>query len=305
MKQQVAVIGEGVIDRFLVDGQARDVIGGSPLNTAVAIKRAGIDVHWWARVSSSAEGRAIWDYAERNEVIKQGAVTIDRPAPIVTIALDEAGIPTYDFALDGAADWEWQESDFQNLTEYGAVQIGSLTTVLEPGATALLQALKSMKLIANPPLISYDPNARPRAAKNETDAERMRARIQELVKLADLVKVSDEDLGWFDATRTPADIAAEWSQLGPQLVVMTRGSEGATAYRAGFKIAQTPGIKVEVVDTVGAGDTFMAWLLAAVLKAGDIPATEQDVASAIERAAKAAAITCSRAGCNPPTTLEL
>lgn len=305
MNFKVAVIGEGVIDRFVESGAARDVIGGSPLNTAVALRRAGADATWWAKVSKSAAGESILNYAIENGVAGAGIHSSELPAPIVTIKIDNAGVPAYEFALDGAADWDWQISDFAALAEYDALQIGSLTAVLEPGSSTLVEVLRGLRQSAKPPLISFDPNARPKAAKDAADADRMRSVITELVQLADLVKVSDEDLQWLEPNTPPADVARRWSESNPALVVMTRGSEGSVAYVAGAEIAQVGGVKVEVVDTVGAGDTFMAWLLNQVLQAGEIPQTKPELEAILAKSARAAAITCSRKGCNPPFANEL
>lgn len=307
MQQRVAVIGEGVIDRFLEPDGPRDVIGGSPLNTAVAMRRAGLASDWWARISLDAEGSRIADYAKLNQVAGPAMTQVPLPTSIVTVELQAGGVPRYGFHLDGAADWSWQPRDFAGLSDYDVVQIGSLTAVLQPGADALLDALKQLRTMSPRPLISYDPNARPKAANDEAQADFMRTRVNALVGLADLVKVSDEDLEWLFPGQAPEASAAAWSNLGPNLVVLTRGSEGSKAYVAGSEIASVPGVQTEVVDTVGAGDTFMAWLVRgiAVDHHNAIPTDELSVAALLARAGAAAAVTCSRKGCNPPTLAEL
>lgn len=307
MVHQVAVIGEGVIDRFLEPAGPRDVIGGSPLNTAVALQRAGVNCDWWGRMSTSVEGDALVDYASRNGVAGSTIVRDDSPATLVTIELNADGVPSYGFHLDGASDWGWTESELDELGRYSVIQIGSLTSVIEPGSTALLHRLKKLRSSSTPPIITFDPNARPKAAKSSEDADRIRARVLELLAIADFVKVSDEDLEWLVPSLDPEASAAHWSTLGPRLVVMTCGAQGSLAFRNGQQLTRVASTNVDVVDTVGAGDTFMAWLLRSIVEdhAGTIPEDVNQVAAMLSSAAKAAAITCSRKGCNPPQRAEV
>jgi fructokinase len=307
MKQQVAVIGEGVIDRFIEPTGVRDVIGGSPLNTAVAMRRAGVDATWWAKVSNSVEGKAIFSYAQQNSVTGPNTSTVEAPAAIVNIELNSAGIPRYDFAIANAADWQWSVEDLEGLSEFIAVQVGSLTSVMEPAASNILRTLNALRTRSEQrPTISYDPNIRPKAADSPEDEKRIKAIVQQLVAVADIVKVSDEDLEWIDTDTPPAETARGWSELeGVQLVVMTRGANGAIAFAGGEEVAEIPGVQVEVVDTVGAGDTFMAWLLKGILDNGSVPKESDHVAAILHKAAKAAAVTCSRSGCNPPLLSEV
>lgn len=306
MNQQVAVIGEGVIDRFFDAVDSRDVIGGSPLNTAVALRRAGIDATWWAKISNTAEGQAILEYAQSNGVAGDGTSIIDAPAAIVGIHLNPEGVPSYDFALENAADWQWQPADFFHLSKYAAVQVGSLTSVIEPGAGHILHALQNLQRLPNRPLISYDPNIRPKAADSAEAARRIRSYVEQHLRVADVVKVSDEDLQWLDSINEPADTARQWSLIpSVQIVVMTRGADGAAAFIDGALVAEVAGIQVEVADTVGAGDTFMAWLLMQILELGKVPTEAPAITLLLTTSAKAAAVTCSRAGCNPPLRSEV
>lgn len=306
MEQQVAVIGEGVIDRFFDAEGFRDVIGGSPLNTAVALRRAGVDATWWAKIANTAEGTAILGYAKNNGVAGEGAVTIDAPASIVGIRLNAEGVPSYDFALDNAADWQWQPQDFAGLAAYAAVQVGSLTSVIEPGAGHIYRALQNLRADTHRPIISYDPNIRPKAADSAEAASRIRDYVQKLLTVADVVKVSDEDLEWLDPNKAPSEMALQWSKTpSVQIVVMTRGANGAAAFVNGKLVAEVAGVKVEVIDTVGAGDTFMAWLLMQILEIGQVPADPTELMAILTLSAKAAAVTCSRAGCNPPLRNEV
>ena len=307
MTARVAVIGEAVIDRFLEPTGSRDVIGGSPLNTAVALKRAGVDVNWWGRMSDGAEGAALIAYANENGVGGDGVHVVSAPATLVTIELNAAGVPTYGFYLDGAADWGWSTQDLAGLHDYDVLQIGSLGAVLEPGSSAILETIRALRSTAKCPLISYDPNARPKAAKDEAEAQRVRGRVEEFIAVADLVKVSDEDLEWLHVGVDPHESARAWSTKGPKLVVMTRGGEGAVAFADGAEVLRVSGVTTSVVDTVGAGDTFMAWLLRAVVAehACVLPTDLGSIEIMLNQAAQAAAITCSRKGCVPPFASEV
>lgn len=305
---KVAVIGEGVIDRFINGDSHTDVIGGSGLNTAVAMKRAGVDAVWFTRLASDTNGIKLSQYARTEGVLADSPIEGLEAASLVKVILQSDGQPTYEFSLEGAVDWNWSESELNQLSnQFAVVQIGSLSAVLDPGADLLRSAVSQLKSGSNPPLITYDPNARPSAAQNGSQAELMRTRIQNMVELADLVKVSDEDLVWLKPGMDPIESARQWSNEGPQLVVLTRGSKGSKAFRHGQEISSIDGEKIDVVDTVGAGDTFMAWLVALIVLKFScaIPTSSEKITSLLSTASKAAAITCSREGCKPPYANEL
>jgi len=146
-------------------------------------------------------------------------------------------------------------------------------------------------------LVSFDPNARPTITP---DLPAVRERVERLVSLSDVVKVSDEDLAWYYPGEAPEDVARRWAASGPLIVAVTLGGEGALGVQVDDveTIYRTPGVPVAVVDTVGAGDTFMGALLDALTRAYELP-------DALVYAARAAAINCTRAGANPPTRAEL
>ncbi len=305
---KVAVIGEGVIDRFIDGSSHRDVIGGSGLNTAVAMRRAGVDATWFTRLATDPNGLKLSQYAHDEGVLSDSPFVGKEPASLVKVILKPDGQPSYEFSLEGAVDWNWNSDELQALANgFDIVQIGSLSAVLDPGADLLLQTIRSFKQSSNPPLVTYDPNARPSAAKDEFQAEQMRSRIQAMVQVSDLVKVSDEDLFWLKPGVDPSESARVWSTQGPKLVVLTLGANGSKAFSEGTEIASVSGEKTNVVDTVGAGDTFMAWLVAQIAHDYDsrIPSNSAEVTSLLQTASKAAAITCSREGCKPPYAGEL
>jgi fructokinase len=218
-----------------------------------------------------------------------------------TARLDPSGAASYEFDL------EWSLPDELALPAHRALHTGSIAAFLPPGGDAVLALVEQQ---AGRTTISYDPNARPRLMGG---AEAARERVERFVAAADVVKVSDEDLTWLAPGADPLDVADAWLASGPSLVVLTRGGEGSAALcRAGR--VEVPAPPVTVVDTVGAGDSFMAALLdrlaatgllgaesAAALRAID-PGT---VAAVLAHAARVAAVTCGRAGADPPTRAEL
>ena len=304
---KIAVIGEGVIDRFISGDTFRDVIGGSGLNTAVAIKRAGADVIWYTRVPNDANGALLQDYANHEDVLPSSPIQADEPAALVRVYIQKDGQPQYEFELEGAADWQWQQDDLKPLKDFEIIQIGSLSAVLEPGSSILLKRLSDLRETSTAPLITYDPNARPSVVKSADDAQLVRNRILDFVRISDLVKVSDEDLMWISQGKAPSEVAREWSNLGPKIVVMTKGAKGASVFVNGEQLIDIPGLEINVKDTVGAGDTFMGWLLAqiATLHKAQLPTKIEDIALVVQTAIRAAAITCTREGCNPPFASEV
>ena len=301
----ITVLGEVVVDRFIKDGQVTDIAGGSAANCALALTKIGDEVKFRARYSNDPTGDFLYQTALANGLDVSQSIRAIEPATVVEIVLSASGIPNYNFHMDGTADWAWTKAELElfPIENSEALVFGSLAAVLEPSFSALKNWIRVAK--NSGVLIAYDPNARPSAVKPE-DADQIRERIINLVKLANVVKVSDEDLTWISTSESPEQTAMNWSQLGPQLVVLTRGEHGAAAYSRGVQIANVPGVKTNVVDTVGAGDTLMAWLVSGLLGIeSQMRFNAASVESVVHRAVKAAAITCSRAGCQPPTHAEL
>lgn len=306
----VTVVGEVVIDRFFhADGSVIDVAGGSSANTAIALQRSGIDTALRARFSIDAAGRALKAHNSAEGLDLDGAPNAQEPASIVEVRLATDGQPSYVFRLTGAADWQWTDAELATPLPPGTqlVHFGSIAAVWQPGAGRMRAWVSSLQ---PRPLISFDPNARPAAASNEAEAQQMRDGIEAWVRIADFVKVSDEDLRWIAPGTSEDEKAASWSEL-TNFVVMTRGADGASVFVDGHRLFDVSGVETDVVDTVGAGDTFMAWLIRGVLLALETQAlTELAHNDALLRdivslAARAAAVTVSRRGCNPPTLADL
>lgn len=304
------IIGEVVMDRFVrADGSFVDVPGGSASNTAIALQRSGVATALRARFSTDAIGRALRTYNTEQSLDLSASPDVAEPASLVVIHVASDGQPVYEFHLTGRADWHWTREDLATPLPAGTelVHVGSLASVVEPGASRIRDWLASL----DPrPLISFDPNARPSAAHSEAEADAMRDAVEAWCKVADFIKVSDEDLRWLSPTDDGAARAASWSQHC-SFVVMTRGARGAALFVEGALAFEVPGEVVDVVDTVGAGDTFMAWLIKGVLEAthgqsfASLAHDTPMLRTIATRAGRAAAINCSRRGCNPPDADEV
>lgn len=302
---KVLVAGEALIDVVRrQDGSVEAHVGGSPLNVAVGLARLGHDTELATHIAGDPYGALIVEHLSRDSVqLTAGSDTAARTSTAqATLAQD--GSASYEFAID----WRLE----QHLSaDFGHFHTGSIAAVLQPGAIQVEQAIRTAREHAT---ISFDPNARPSLMGDPHDA---RAQIEQLIGLSDVVKASDEDIAWLYGEQASLDAVLNlWGQLGPSLAVVTRGPYGARVHlsRTG-EFADVPGASVNVVDTVGAGDSFQAGLVSGLLDAGLLggpdaraalrSATLQDVLPAAERAIACSAITVSRAGANPPRRDEL
>jgi sugar/nucleoside kinase (ribokinase family) len=299
---QVLVVGEALVDIVPdASGQARDLPGGSPANVAITLGRLGRDVTLATTLAQDARGVAVSRWlADSDVVVRAGAPASGRTST-ARVTLDPVGVPSYAFDLA----WDLAEVDVAGAD---VVHVGSVATVLSPGADVVRDAVRRARGHA---VVSLDPNARPALV---ADMPAARDRVEELVALSDVVKASDEDLRWFFPDEDPVEVAARWATWGPGLVVVTRGGDGCTLVRPDGRRGEVPGRAVSVVDTVGAGDTFTGALLDALADMGVHGAGGRDrlrglsdaaLRWAARRAAVAASVTVSRAGANPPTRDEL
>lgn len=299
------VIGESLIDVVHRSvGSAQEYVGGSPANVAVGLARLGHDVTFATMIGDDERGvRIAALFAEEGVVLTEGSVG-RRTTSVATSTLDATGAATYSFDLS----WELNVSPPREGLAH--VHTGSISATVEPGASAVLTALRDARPDAT---ISYDPNARPSLMG---DPHEVRAKIEQLIGLSDVVKASDEDITWLYDGALHSDVLRLWGQLGPALVVMTRGDKGAViGLTTGGELTSVDAPVVEVADTVGAGDSFMAGLVSGLLEAGllgGVQARERlrsaslaDVRPAVDRALACAAITVSRAGANPPRLAEV
>ena len=306
----VAVVGEALMDVVdSGDGATFTAhVGGSPLNVATGLARLEQATAFLGRFSRDGFGRILRSYAERAGVDLVAAPDADEPSTIAVVHLDEQGVASYDFTVDGTADWGWTPTELAQLpASVRMLHLGSLTSWMPPGDAVLGDFVDGLRARGDV-LISYDPNVRPGLLLTP---ERGRPLIEPRVAAAHVVKASSEDLDWLYPGVDHARIATEWLGLGAELVLITNGGEGTTAYREDDEPITRSALKIKLVDTVGAGDAFTSGLLDGLLRAGvqapgDLAGLDADViGQLLERAAVVAGLTCARAGANPLTRAEV
>ena len=305
-RARTLVVGEALVDAVTrPSGDTEEHVGGSPANVAfgLAALEHPVDLATW--IATDERGLRI------EEVCRSRGVALtagSQGAPFTSVAhatLDATGAATYVFDL------EWQVAAVPGLTAYGHVHTGSIAAVLEPGGSQVRETLAVARSLGA--TVSYDPNARPTLMGRPEDARRL---IESSIALADVVKVSDEDIAWLCPDVPVAEVLAAWSALGPALVVMTRGGDGVLVRLSRTGEQQSlPAPAVEVVDTVGAGDSFMAGLVSGLLDAGLLggPAARRalydanlaDILPAVQRALRTGALTVGRAGAHAPVRADL
>jgi fructokinase len=301
----VLVVGESLIDAVERGSEPPELhVGGSPANVAFGLAALEHDVSLATWFGRDDWGRRIADRcAEKGAKVVEGSDGAARTS-VARAVLDASGAATYDF------DITWQLPALSDLDRYGHVHTGSIAAVLEPGGSQTLVTVQQARRSAT---ISYDPNVRPTLMGSPDE---VRPRIEALVALADVVKASDEDIAWLYRDRFVPDVLRHWGLLGASLTVVTRGGEGALyALHHVGSLATCDARGEGLVDTVGAGDSFMAGLLSGLLDAGLLgtpearerlaAATLRDVRPAVERAVTTGGITVSRAGAYSPGRAEL
>ncbi|PZR52118.1 carbohydrate kinase [Xylanimonas oleitrophica] len=304
---RVVVVGEALVDVVPGDdGAPRDLPGGSPANVAVTLGRLGQEPTLVTTLAPDGRGAALREWLAASHVEVVATVPASGRTSTATVVLDAHGGATYEFDLT----WDLPPGALAAAEQADVVHAGSISTVLDPGAATVEAVLRAARGRA---LVSFDPNARPQITP---DVEAVRSRVERLVGLSDLVKVSEEDLGWYHPGADPVDVARAWcrgSGGGPVLVVVTLGADGAVLVR-GDDVVRVPGARAQVVDTIGAGDTFMGALLDALVGQGAAGPRAREVLTGLEEerlaeaasfAARAAAVTVSRPGADPPTRAEI
>ncbi|MCG5431046.1 carbohydrate kinase [Mycobacterium sp. MYCO198283] len=294
---RAVVIGEALIDIVVRgDEQPREHVGGSPLNVAVGLARLGRPVDFLTFIGDDERGRRIASVvSDAGASLVAGSMTADR-TPTARAVLDARGSAGYDF------DIEWRCPDTVDLPPPLLAHTGSIASVLDPGCLAVAALFETYRASAT---LTFDPNVREALVDN---ADQARARIERMVARCDVVKASDEDLRWFAPEFPPERIAAAWLATGPSVVAVTRGERGAFAVcAAGTVDVAAP--SVDVVDTVGAGDAFMAGLIDALWSLDLVGADRRRALAAISTAelrralgaaAVSSALTVARAGADLP-----
>ena len=285
-------------DEPIGDRRYRAIVGGGAANTAKALARLGKRCEFIGGLSSDRFGHMAWMELERDGVGLDLIHESDRPTARAIVDLGADGSPRYSFEVEGSATFAFDESWLPKGVPH-VVHIGKFVTVLEPGSLALMQWVRGIK--SKGAVVLFDPNVR---SAFLPDRSRYREIVEEWVALADLVKASEEDVEWLYPDSDQESVATRWMDLGPELIVLTRGPRGMVGVRRDESVG-VKGVEVDLVDTVGAGDTVGAVLVESILESGLDQLRGEVLAMTLRRAAHAAAITCSRQGAQPPTRSEL
>lgn len=301
------VIGESLVD--IIEAPARGTArqihpGGSPLNVAVGSARLGLPTTLVTHFADDAHGHLIDDHLSSNRV--EAIVGGSFPTSSAVALLDGSGAAGYTFSIH----WDINGASIPALAAVESalhVHTGSIAAVLAPGNKTVRGLVKAARPHAT---VSFDPNCRPAISG---DVEAARQEVEDFVAASDIVKASDEDLRWLYPGRTVEDSLAAWLELGPAMVVLTRGADGPVILTRRGRV-EMPAEAITVADTVGAGDSFMAGLISGLAQLDALGAVNRprlrDLTTAklhalAAYANRAAAITCSRPGANPPTAAEL
>jgi fructokinase len=273
--------------------------GGSPFNVAVTVGRLGFPAGFLGSVSTDFFGGQLLGAMAKSNVDTRYVSRLDRPSTLAFVNLESVE-PEYTFYDIEAAHRFWAPTG-EIEPDVSMLHFGSLSLIDGPAAQQFADLMAREK---GRRILSLDPNIRPTVVRGEEAA--YRARLTAMLGLADLVKISGADFGWLDSHREPAEIASGWLAGGTSLVVVTAGEAGSTAYLPDGRVVHRAGEKITLVDTVGAGDSFMGALLVALDACGvTSPAElaaidEATVEAVLAFATQVSAITCSRAGADPP-----
>jgi fructokinase len=285
---RVWVVGEALIDLLPRDGASIAVVGGGAANTAKALANLEIEVSWIGGISSDEYGKLIEQELESVNLSLANYSSLS--TALAKVSLDGNGSASYEFLLDGTATFDF-DLNWLPQGKPEILHIGTLATIVEPGASNLFDWAKGLKT-----KVVFDPNVRPSVL---SDKSRYRMAFENWAKISSIVKMSNEDLEWLGYSTVNQIL-----ELGPELLVVTHGAEGMTGYTVSGSVS-VPGVNVRVVDTVGAGDTVGAVLVEGLLENGFTSLMGERLFEVLSRAAKAAAVTCSRVGANPPKRAEL
>lgn len=303
--------GEALIDMIPAETAGGETgfvphVGGAVFNTAIALGRLGVETGMLTGVSQDLFGEQLAQALVANHVDTTHVVRADRPTTLAFVEL-RGGHATYTFYDENSAGRMLQLSDLPELhRDVSALYFGGISLACEPAAETYAGLLAGA---CEGRAVMIDPNIRPSFIR---DIDRFRARLESMLALADIVKVSDDDLNWIIPDDAPLEEkVAKLQKTGPSIVVLTRGEAGAHGFLAGRQHVSVPVQKVKVVDTVGAGDTFNAGVLASLsqrdllTKSALAEMDAERFADALNFGSRVAAVTVSRSGANPPWASEL
>ncbi|CRM69425.1 2-dehydro-3-deoxygluconokinase [Pseudomonas sp. 37 R 15] len=308
------VCGEALFDFFSEEDASglaskvnyTSIAGGSPFNVAVGLRRLGIEAGLFGGVSTDFLGRRLVQVLKDEGVSRQFLVEFAAPTTLAMVAVGANGSPHYSFRGEGCADRQLQVAHLPVLgDEIRGLHVGSFSLVVQPIGDTLLALVQRE---SGKRLISLDPNVR---LNPQPDIQLWRDRIAELVKHADLIKVSDEDLHLLYPEQSPESVLQGWLQHRCQLVFLTRGGDGASVFSRRHGTWSQPAVDVVMADTVGAGDTFqaalIAWLTEQQLDSieGLQQLSREQIDAMLGFAIRAAALTCTRTGPDLPHRSQL
>ena len=297
---QVWVTGEVLIDLIPDGSERKPIVGGGPANTAKALSKIGINTQFIDGISSDEYGQMAKDELVASGLKLDYVKYSDKPTCLAIVSLSDSGSASYVFVIENTATFDFNLDWLPNPQSEGPslLHIGTLATVIEPGASVLFEWAQS---VANIAPIVFDPNIRPAVLGDRNEYVK---KVEKWVEISSAVKVSDEDLNWLYPSKAIDEIVNEWLEVGVEIVVVTLGDKGVTAYRKNEQLS-VDAVKVVVADTVGAGDTVGAIFVEAIVNNGLDKLTGEVLNNMLNRAVKAAAITVSRTGANPPSKEEI
>lgn len=285
----VVVVGEALVDIVSTSTGTAEHPGGSPANVAYGLGRLGVPTGFLTCLGTDRHGALVAEHLARAGVGILSGSPRTGPTSTAAATLAPDGSARYSFSIH----WDLPMWDPATLPVPPRVlHTGSIASFLAPGAASVRGLLKQARGTS---LVTYDPNIRPDLLGSQ--AETLTA-FEDLARLADVIKLSDEDAAWLYPRRDPAHVVQELVRRGARLAVVTLGAEGALLAAPGTTV-HLPAVRAVVADTIGAGDSYMAALISGLLAA---PATVEGLG---KMAAAAAAITVGRPGANPPTAAEL
>jgi fructokinase len=301
----IVIGGEALVDLVEDDGSPRAVAGGGPFNTAIAFGRLDVAVGFLGAISRDAHGQMLAQQLADAGVDTSLVRWSDAPTPRAVVHQHGDGKHEFTFDVRGTSLVDLVPEQLPMLpNEAWAVHVGTLGLALDPPAAAY-EAFVDRE--AGRRQIILDPNVRPAIFG---DVVTYRRRFERLANVADLVKLSEDDSAWIYPGASVEDVVELLLGLGPHVVAVTRGADGAIA-GSGSGLVDVPGIRVTVVDTVGAGDSFGAAFVTALVDGGAFgpqatrPADDEVLMRALSYAVAASAITCTRTGAVPPSRAEI
>lgn len=317
----IVVVGEALIDLIedkTAAGRYQAVVGGANANVAIALARAGAKQQLLARISNDSFGQKIRQRLVDNQVGLDFAISAKQPSSVAIASIGSSGGASYSFYVENTADWGWSKDELptrQTMEEIGAtaLQFGCLTMAMPPG-NAVIESWAKDYFEKDLLTLSHDVNVRP-ALGFDQGAER--ARIERVNSFSHLIKASDDDINWLYGLEAGSDvdqIAWDWVGDSDRIVFVTRGGDGVSIYRKGKTKLDVASRKVEVQDTVGAGDTFCANTLAQLQKIDALGSAafmklsslkDQQLVEIAGISSVAASMTCEKVGAEPPTESEL